>query len=114
MPPDGFETEMYEMEVPGKLVGKEIIDADARRIGICHSIKLRVSTGKKGELHHGMLLVIKGLDIEFDMTMDDVDIIGNVIKLKVPARQADELDVRDVIRIQEEIAGEIRSRASKV
>ncbi|MHA1682538.1 MAG: hypothetical protein ACTSUE_16490 [Promethearchaeota archaeon] len=114
MPSEPFETEFYELSVPGSLVGKEIIDSDARRIGLCRSVKMRFTTGRKGELQHEILLVIKGLDIEFDISMEHVDIIGNVIKLKIPERQADELAVRDVIRIQEEIAGEIRARATRI
>ncbi len=114
MPQEPFETEFYELAVPGRIVGKEIIDAEARRVGICHSVKFRVMVDKKGELKPQLSLVIKGLDIEFDVSIDDVEIVGNVIKLKILARQADELHVRDVIRIQEEIASEIRARASRI
>ncbi|MBN2150390.1 MAG: hypothetical protein JW839_02980 [Candidatus Lokiarchaeota archaeon] len=108
------ETELYEMAVPGKFIGKEIIDAEARRIGLCHSIKLKAGLDKKGVLHSELFVVIKGLDIEFDVRFDDVEKIGNVIKLKIPTRQADELQVKDAIRIQEDIAAEIRARASKI
>ncbi|NMC05914.1 MAG: hypothetical protein GYA24_11915 [Candidatus Lokiarchaeota archaeon] len=108
------ETELYEMAVPGKFIGKEIIDAEARRIGLCHSIKIKTGVDKKGVLRADLYIVIKGLDVEFDVSFNDIDKIGNVIKLKVPARQADELQVKDAIRIQEDIAGEIRSRASKI
>lgn len=112
--PTTKETEVYEMMVPGTLVGKEIIDSDARRIGVCRSIKIRFPQNKKNELKHALFLVIKGLDIEFDVSIDDVEVIGNIIKLKIPARQADDLQVADVLRIQEDIAGEIRARASRV
>ena len=114
MPQEPFETEFYELAVPGRFVGKEIIDSEARRVGICHSMKFHVASDKKGDLKTNLVLVVKGLDIEFDISIDDVEIIGNVIKLKILARQADELHVRDVIRIQEEIAGEIRARASRI
>ena len=109
-----FETEFYEMTVPGKLIGKEIIDSEARRIGLCHSIKMRFFMDKKQGLKNEVFLVVKGLGIEFNIPMEDVDLIGNVIKLKVPAKQAEEIAARDVIRLQEDIAGEIRARASKI
>ncbi|MHA1792934.1 MAG: hypothetical protein ACTSVI_09845 [Promethearchaeota archaeon] len=111
---ESFEAEFYEMSVPGMLVGKEIIDSNARRIGLCHSLKIRFAKNKKNELISTIMLVIKGLDIEFDIPIDDIEVIGNVIKLKVPGNQADELQVKDVIRLQEDIAGEIRARASRV
>ncbi len=108
------ETELYEMAVPGKFVGKEIIDAEARRIGLCHSIRIKTGLDKKGALRTDLFIVIKGHDVEFDISFNDIEKIGNVIKLKVPAHQADEIQVKDAIRIQEDIAGEIRSRASKI
>lgn len=114
MPQDAFETEVYELAVPGRLIGKEIIDAEARRIGICRSVKIKFSGDKKTGLKYELFLTVKGLDVEFDIPLTDVDIIGNVIKLKMVARQADDLPVRDVIRLQEDVAGEIRARASRI
>ncbi|MFX0098014.1 MAG: hypothetical protein ACFFCS_00420 [Candidatus Hodarchaeota archaeon] len=114
MPTSSIEAEFYELLVPGKLIGKEIIDIDARRIGVCRSIKMRFVPNKKNELAHEIFLVIKGLGIEFDVSLENVEVIGNIIKLKIAARQADELQVSDVLRLQEDIAGEIRARASRV
>jgi sporulation protein YlmC with PRC-barrel domain len=108
------ETELYEMAVPGKFIGKEIIDADARRIGLCHSIKIKCGTDKKNDIKTELFLVIKGLDIEFDVPFNEIEKIGNVIKLKIAAQQADELQVKDAMRLQEDIAGEIRARATRI
>nr|MDO8108759.1 hypothetical protein [Candidatus Sigynarchaeota archaeon] len=112
--PEALETELYELSVPGKLIGKEIIDVEARRIGICHSIKLRFGTDKKNEMKIELFVIIKGLDVEFDIPFTQIDKIGNVIKLKIPARQADELHAKDAVRLQEDLAAEIRANASRI
>ncbi len=112
--PDSLETELYELSVPGKLIGKEIIDVEARRIGICHSIKIRFGIDKKNETKIELVMIIKGLDIEFDIPFQQIEKIGNVIKLKIPARQADELHAKDAVRLQEDLAAEIRAHASKI
>ncbi|MHA1368392.1 MAG: hypothetical protein ACTSWN_04195 [Promethearchaeota archaeon] len=109
-----LETELYELACPGSLVGKEIIDVDARRIGICHSIKIRFFYNKKNELTTKLFLVIKGLDVEFDVPMETIEAVGNIIKLKIPARQSDEVQISDVIRLQEDVISEIRARVARI
>ena len=39
-PKASIEAELYELSMPGRLIGKEVLDNRARRIGIVRSIRI--------------------------------------------------------------------------
>ncbi len=96
------ESELYELSMPGKLIGKEVFDSHARRIGIVRNIRLSLAPLK-------VELIVKGLEVEFPIDVEDVDIVGTVIQLKTVAKEAEEIDIRDVIRLQKEVWDDIRT-----
>ncbi len=96
------ESELYELSMPGKLIGKEVFDNRARRIGIVRNIRLSLSPLK-------VELIVKGLEVEFPIDVSDVDVVGTVIQLKTVAKEAEEIDIRDVIRLQKEVWDDIKA-----
>ena len=97
-----IESELYELSMPGKIIGKEIFDNRARRIGIVRNIRLSLAPLK-------VELIVKGLEVEFPIDIQDVETVGSVIQLKTIAKEAEEIDIRDVIRLQKEVWDDIRS-----
>lgn len=94
--------ELYELSIPGQIIGKEVIDASARKIGVVRNVKLTFPPTKVN-------LIIKGLDVEFQLPFESVATVGGVVQLKEAIKQAEELEIRDVARLREEIANEISS-----
>ena len=96
-----LEIELYEPEMPGVLVGKEVVDSFARRVGIVRNIKLQFYP-------LNIILIVKGLGVEFSINIKDIEAIGSVIRLKSPAKQSQEIDVTDVIKLRQEIISELK------
>ncbi|MFW9922545.1 MAG: PRC-barrel domain-containing protein [Candidatus Thorarchaeota archaeon] len=94
--------ELYELSIPGQIIGKEVIDASARKIGVVRNVKLTFPPTKVN-------VIIKGLDVEFQLPFDSISTVGGVVQLKETIKQAEELEIRDVARLREEIANEISS-----
>ena len=95
-----LEAELYELSIPGMFVGKEVIDGSARRIGIVRSVKIRVNPVK-------VEMVIKGLGVEFPVDIDNIQNVGNVIQLKNPVREAEDIDVKTVLMLRDELSEEV-------
>jgi sporulation protein YlmC with PRC-barrel domain len=100
--PTSIMAELYELRIPGELIGKEVIDASARKIGIVRNVKLTFPPPN-------INIIIKGLDIEIPLPVDSIATIGGVVQLKETIKQVEELEIRDVARLREEIANEIAS-----
>lgn len=98
-----IEVELYELKVPGHLIGKEVIDGLARRIGVVRSVRLKLPELK-------VELVVKGLDVEFPVDSEDISAVGNVIQLKTAIKEAEPIDIHEVARLRKEIISEIRSQ----
>ncbi len=97
---NNLEAELYELSIPGRFVGKEVIDGSARRIGIVRSVKIRVNPVK-------VEMVIKGLGVEFPVDIDNIQNVGNVIQLKNPVREAEDIEVKTVLMLRDELAEEV-------
>ena len=97
---NGLEAELYELSIPGRFVGKEVIDGSARRIGIVRSVKISVNPVK-------VEMVIKGLGVEFPVDIDNIQNVGNVIQLKNPVREAEDIEVKTVLMLRDELAEEV-------
>ncbi|NHI92757.1 MAG: hypothetical protein EAX96_09680 [Candidatus Lokiarchaeota archaeon] len=95
-----IQSELYELNLPGELILKEVMDGSAKRIGVVRCV--RVSFPTKVEL------IIKGLDVEIPINFNDIINIGTVIQLKSKIKVAEECDVNEVVRLRSEIQQEVK------
>ncbi|MEM2467358.1 MAG: hypothetical protein QXW47_01675 [Candidatus Jordarchaeales archaeon] len=103
----GVHCELYELNVPGDLVGKLVIDGAARIVGIVRSVKLVLPPAK-------IEIVVKGLEVEFSVDVSNVSAVGSVVQLKNVAKEAEPLELRDAQRLRKELIEEIRTMASNI
>lgn len=96
------ETELYELRIPGKILGKEVVDGKARRIGIVRSIRVTLPSLK-------VELIIKGLDVEFPVDVENISAVGSVVQLKTAIKEAEEIELHDVLKLRKEILAELRN-----
>ncbi len=96
------ETELYELVMPGKLIGKAIVDGAARLVGIVRSVKITVPPIQVD-------IIAKGTEIEFPINTTDIVAVGGIVQLKNVIREAEEIAIDDIIRLREEIKSEIHA-----
>jgi sporulation protein YlmC with PRC-barrel domain len=99
--PSMAEAEVYELQMPGNIVGKEVIDGSARRIGIVRSLRIMLPPGK-------IELQVKGLGVELPVDVSNITAVGNVIQLSNTIKEAEEISITDVQRLREEIWKEVQ------
>ncbi len=97
-----IEAELYELSMPGRILGKEVLDSRARRIGIVRSIRISLHPTRSE-------LIVKGAEVEFPVDFSKVDTIGTVVQLNSVVNDAEELEIHDVVRLQKEVLDDIRS-----
>lgn len=102
----GAESELYELVIPGQLVGKVVVDSAARMVGIIRSIRVSLPPLR-------VELVIKGLEVEFPIDVSNVTAVGSVVQLKNVAKEAETVELRDVQRLRKELIEEIRAIVGK-
>jgi sporulation protein YlmC with PRC-barrel domain len=95
------EAEVYELQMPGSIVGKEVIDGSARRIGIVRSLRITLPPCK-------VELEVKGLGVELPVDVSNITAVGNVIQLSNTIREAEEITIEDVQRLREETWKEVQ------
>lgn len=95
-----IESELYELNLPGQFILKEVVDKDSKRIGVVRNI--RVKFPLKVEL------IVKGLDIELPIDFKDIEKVGSIIQLKKKIQVAEECDVSEVVRLRKEIEQEMK------
>jgi sporulation protein YlmC with PRC-barrel domain len=100
--PPSIEAELYELSMPGRLLGKEVLDNRARRIGIVRSIRIALHPTRSE-------LIVKGAEVEFPVDFSKVDAVGTVVQLNSVVKDAEEIEVHDVIRLQKEVLDDIKS-----
>ncbi|MCD6513453.1 MAG: hypothetical protein ACTSSP_08350 [Candidatus Asgardarchaeia archaeon] len=99
-----YEVELYELDnIPGVLLGRIVIDSKARMVGIVRNIRITIPTFK-------VELVIKGIDVEIPVDVQNIDAVGNVVRLKVPMESIDTVEIEDIIKLQKELNEEIKDR----
>ncbi len=98
--PLDLDLELYEIVFPGKLVGKAVIDANARMIGVIRNIRIQIPSSN-------IILVVKGLDTEFTVNSNDIQAIGNIVQLNVTIKHSEPIEINDIIRLRNEIQEEI-------
>ena len=94
------ETDLYELNLPGQFILKEVIDKESKRIGVVRNIRLKFP--------QKVDLIIRGLDIELPVDLKDVQKVGSIIQLKTKIKVAEECDVSEVVRLRKEIEQEMR------
>ena len=100
--PNEREAELYELKMPGEFIGKEVINSEARKIGIVRSVRLKLVPLE-------VSLIVKGIEIEFPVNAKDVEVVGSLIKLKIPAKYSEEIEIQDVINLREELFTEMKA-----
>ena len=95
-----IDLELYELVFPGQLIGKAVIDSDARMVGVIRNVRIQVPSST-------ISLIIKGLDTEFTVKAENIQAIGNVIQLNIDIKHSEPIEVTDVIRLRNEIQEEI-------
>ncbi len=93
------ETDLYELNLPGQFILKEVVDKDSKRIGVVRNIRLKFP--QKVEL------IVKGIDIEVPIDFKNIQKVGTIIQLKTKIKIAEECDVSEVVRLRKEIEQEI-------
>jgi len=99
--PNMVEAEVYELQMPGNIVGKEVIDGSARRIGIVRSLRITLPPGK-------IELQVKGLGVELPVDVSNIAAVGNVIQLNTVIKEAEEIGISDVQRLRDETWKEVQ------
>ncbi|MFX1510013.1 MAG: hypothetical protein ACFFBR_06880 [Promethearchaeota archaeon] len=95
------EAEVYELQMPGNIIGKEVIDGSARRIGIVRSLRIMLPPGK-------VELQVKGLGVELPVDVSNITAVGNVIQLANTVKEAEEISIADVQRLRDETWKEVQ------
>ena len=95
-----IEAEFYEMSLPGKLIGKPVIDKSAKMVGIVRSVKIKLPPGK-------MHLVIKALNLEFLVSTEDVEAVGGVVQLNKSLKEIEMIDINDLVKLRNEVREEM-------
>ncbi len=98
--PIDIDLELYELVFPGQLIGKAVIDSDARMVGVIRNVRIQIPSPS-------ISLIIKGLDTEFTVKAENVQVIGNVVQLNITIKHSEPIEVNDVIRLRNEIQEEI-------
>ncbi|MFX1285370.1 MAG: hypothetical protein ACFFB5_17115 [Promethearchaeota archaeon] len=98
--PIDIDIELFELMFPGKLIGKAVIDANARMIGVIRNIRIQIPSPT-------ISLTVKGLDTEFSVKSEDIQAIGNVVQLNVVIKHSEPVEVNDIMKLRNEIQEEL-------
>ncbi len=98
--PIDIDIELFELMFPGKLIGKAVIDANARMIGVIRNIRIQIPSPT-------ISLTVKGLDTEFTVKSEDIQAIGNVVQLNVIIKHSEPIEINDIINLRNEIQEEL-------
>lgn len=98
--PLDIDLELFELMFPGKLIGKAVIDANARMIGVIRNVRIQIPSSS-------ITLIVKGLDTEFTIKSENIQAIGNVIQLNVNIKHSEPIEINDIIQLRNEIKEEI-------
>ncbi|MHA1959222.1 MAG: hypothetical protein ACW99U_03280 [Candidatus Thorarchaeota archaeon] len=101
-PMPSVEAELYELSMPGRLLGKEVLDSRARRIGIVRSIRISLNPTRSE-------LIVKGAEVEFPIDFEKIAGVGSVVQLNSEVKESEEIEIHDVVRLQKEVLDDIRA-----
>ena len=94
------EAELYEMSLPGKIIGKPVIDKAAKRGGIVRSVKIKLPPGE-------IYLVIKALNLEFLVPSTEIEAVGGVVQLNKALKELEMIDINDLVKLRDEVREEM-------
>jgi sporulation protein YlmC with PRC-barrel domain len=92
--------ELFEIMFPGKLIGKAVIDANARMIGVIRNVRIQIPSPT-------ISITIKGLDTEFTVKSENIQAVGNVVQLNVSIKHSEPIEINDIIKLRNEIQEEL-------
>jgi len=98
--PIDIDIELFELMFPGKLVGKAVIDANARMIGVIRNIRIQIPSPT-------ISLTVKGLDTEFTVKSENIQAIGNVVQLNIIIKHSEPIEINDIMKLRNEIQEEL-------
>ncbi len=98
--PIDIDIELFELMFPGKLVGKAVIDANARMIGVIRNIRIQFPSPT-------ISLTVKGLDTEFTVKSENIQAIGNVVQLNIIIKHSEPVEINDIMKLRNEIQEEL-------
>lgn len=98
--PIDIDIELFELMFPGKLVGKAVIDANARMIGVIRNIRIQIPSPT-------ISLTVKGLDTEFTVKSENIQAIGNVVQLNIIIKHSEPVEINDIMKLRNEIQEEL-------
>lgn len=98
--PMDVDLELFEIIFPGKLVGKAVIDANARMIGVIRNVRIQIPSST-------ISLTVKGLDTEFTIKSENIQAVGNVVQLNVTIKHSEPIEINDIIKLRVEIQEEL-------
>lgn len=98
--PMDVDLELFEIVFPGKLIGKAVIDANARMIGVIRNVRIRIPSPT-------ISLTVKGLDTEFTVKSEDIQAVGNVVQLNVTIKHSEPIEINEIIKLRTEIQEEL-------
>ena len=99
--PHLISTELYELEeMPGILIGRPVVDCRARMVGIIRGVKLIIPSFQ-------VQLIVKGLDVEVPIDVDNVDRVGNVVSLKTEIKSMDPIEIDELLKLRRQLKEEL-------
>jgi sporulation protein YlmC with PRC-barrel domain len=98
--PMDVDLELFELMFPGKLIGKAVIDANARMIGVIRNVRIQIPSPI-------VSLTVKGLDTEFSVKSENIQAVGNVVQLNVTIKHSEPIEINDVMKLRTEIQEEL-------
>ncbi len=100
--------EVVELKFPGELMGKEVIDSNARRIGVVKRILLVMP-----QMTVRMIVQGKG-DQELPISSEDIAKVSGLIQLNKSYEKLEEIDVGEVSKLRVKIFREIQEKLKKL
>ena len=95
-----IDLELFELMFPGKIIGRAVVDAEARIIGVIRNVRIQIPSPM-------ISLVVKGLNTEFTVKAENIKAIGNVVQLNITIKHSEPIEVNDIVRLRSEIQEEI-------
>jgi len=99
--------EVVELKFPGELIGKEVIDSNARRIGVVKRILVVIP-----QMSIRMIVQGKG-EQELPISEEDIAKVSGLIQLNKSYEKLEEIDVGEVSKLRVKIFREIQEKLKR-
>jgi len=95
-----LEITLHELIVPGDLMGKEVIDSEARRVGIIRGFKLKFPPLK-------VFIIVRGKNLETEIPIEAIEKVGQTVVNLKRHIELEEIDAEDVLFLLRELKREL-------